>query len=158
MTDSARLVTRVHQLYGRYCFSIDTFDIDAYVNTFAEDGSLEVYGGPTHSGRTDIHQWANNRMGKVLHLVSNVLVGQDEDRGLVSAAYFSLVSRETGIPIAYGLYEDDIANDRTTGGICWQRKRVFYITASEAHAEGLGVQPGNLPEGYQPRCMNRVLQ
>ena len=49
---------QIFELFARYAWSIDTRDIDAFVDCFAEDGAIEMPGVGRFVGRLEIRRYA----------------------------------------------------------------------------------------------------
>lgn len=99
-------------LYGRYCFALDSNRPEELGACFTEGGVFSLVGVKDFEGRQAITELiagtANNRPR---HHALNIEILQASADRVESRAYFLLINRQTGNTVAYGHYEDIAVRD-----------------------------------------------
>jgi hypothetical protein len=144
---------QIENLQARYLFALDSFDLDTYVSTFAEDGILDIVEYEVQ-GRDAIRKSleesrpvfvpsAENEQGPYRatsrHNITNIVIKVDGDKAVGRAYWFHYGNnnpeRKAEID-AYGHYEDEMVK---VNGQWLFSKRVIY---NESVAEWIA-PPGN---------------
>lgn len=108
----------IQDLYTRYCWSIDTADATAWVETFTEDGVFEANGQVT-TGRAALEDWVRARIQQRVteptvsgqHFISNIDVDGDVRSARARAYWMRTVHvRDTGAVqvVGTGWFDDEL--------------------------------------------------
>ncbi len=84
MDDVAWMVdrARIRELTARYNRCFDDGDPEGFAATFTEDGTMEVVGGPTTSGRAALAEMVRRTPYGIVHVTVDATVEVDGDRAV----------------------------------------------------------------------------
>ena len=114
----------IEDLMSRYLFAMDYGDIDAYVETFTEDGSIEFASG-TFTGREEIHNAVSTfkkRIGEfytiedgspatLRHVLLQMVVRVEGDRAWTTSLWMEMANDgpEDSLKMGtFGIYKDEL--------------------------------------------------
>ena len=115
----------IEDLMARYLFAIDFHDWDAYVDTFAPDGTIEFASG-TYTGRDEIrvavtrfaegignfYQTEDGQPAKLRHVILQSTVRVEGDRAWATSLWVEMANDgpEDSLKMGtFGVYEDQLA-------------------------------------------------
>lgn len=100
----------INQLYSRYTHTIDDFDQQRWLDTFAEDGVFDVDGTPV-VGRDQLSAWFSQfedySQKGMRHYISNIGVSVEGETA-VGRAYLLVLNLSNGQIAASGTYLDSL--------------------------------------------------
>ncbi|TIX49481.1 nuclear transport factor 2 family protein [Alteraurantiacibacter aquimixticola] len=116
---------QIEDLMARYLFAIDFHDWDAYVETFAPDGTIEFASG-TYTGREAIreavtrfaegignfYQTEDGQPAKLRHVILQSTVRVEGDRAWATSLWVEMANDGPGDSLkmgTFGTYEDQLA-------------------------------------------------
>jgi hypothetical protein len=100
----------VRRLLARYCHLVDDGDLDAAAALFTEDARLRT-GDEDYSGRDAIKAWLVGVPHGMFHQVSNIVVSNGSQSGIVHAVSDLMTGRRDGdgwTGLGLGRYHDTI--------------------------------------------------
>ncbi len=115
----------IEDLMARYLFAIDFHDWDAYVETFAEDGTIEFASG-TYAGREEIraavtrfaegignfYQTEDGQPARLRHVILQSTVRVEGERAWATSLWVEMANDGPGDSLkmgTYGVYEDQLS-------------------------------------------------
>lgn len=115
---------QIEDLMARYLFAIDFHDWDAYVETFAEDGTIEFASG-TYTGREEIREAVtrfaegignfyhteDGQPARLRHVILQSTVRVEGDRAWATSLWVEMANHGPGDTMkmgTYGVYEDQL--------------------------------------------------
>lgn len=120
----------IRELTARYNRGFDDSDPDAFAANFTDDGSLEIVGGMTISGREGLREMVRSTGWGVVHVTTDSIIEVDGDRA-TQDCYLIVVNRTKEPPASTfgntGRYRDTLV--RAPDG--WKfRKRSVTLDAT----------------------------
>jgi uncharacterized protein (TIGR02246 family) len=128
LEDRIRLVEdrlAIRELTARYNHAFSDGDAEAFVATYAEDGSTTVAGGVTVVGRDALLAACLRYAGRVVHTTTDAVITVDDNRAFqrcTMAIYYRSPDRSANQLALTGGYEDDLT--RTADGWRFVERRV----------------------------------
>ncbi len=115
----------IEDVMARYLFAIDFHDWDAYVETFAPDGTIEFASG-TYTGREEIreavtrfaegignfYQTEDGQPAKLRHVILQSTIRVEGDRAWATSLWVEMANDGPGGTLkmgTFGVYEDELA-------------------------------------------------
>jgi hypothetical protein len=146
--DSSWVVDRalIQELTATYNRCADLRDGEGYAGTFTEEGSVELVGWHSVSGRAALRKMmddgaaagnSTSRFAKQMHVTTDAIIRVDGDKARQDASVTVFQQPEagkpledTGIPVVFtGRYKDELV--RTAEGWRFEHRRIILHTRSE---------------------------
>ena len=89
---------RISDLTARYNRCFDDGDPDGFAATFTEDGSMEVVGGPTTTGRAALAEMCRRTPYGIVHVTVDAIVEVDGDRAVQDVTLLVVARPRADVP------------------------------------------------------------
>jgi hypothetical protein len=131
----------IQELFSRYMWALDTGDVEALVDCFTADGSLESPAVGGYAGREQIRAFASrfarwSAGGRQMrHVISNLLINQTAPDAAAARCYLVVFLTQNGASrlLGPGRYECDVVRE----GEVWRFRRRVVIMDHDYTLEAL---------------------
>jgi SnoaL-like domain len=131
--------TAISELTAAYNWALDEGRSKEWVDTFTDDGALEIVGGATVRGRNALEAFMRSRTRNLFHVTTNAIIridkgiGEDEDTAVqeLSLLVFAIADDRSAMTIqSSGRYTDSLVRWHREGRFGWRfawRRLMLHI-------------------------------
>jgi hypothetical protein len=110
----------IHELYGRYCQTRDSGDVEGWLDCFSENAIFATPMG-RFTGLSEIREYAEKPVDSNRHWVGNIVI-YEEAGAVKGSCYLQLVQPKVGKILITGIYHDTLT--KTSKGWCFSHREI----------------------------------